>query len=139
MARNGAAGDLVDELEALAARQRLHLDDAIAELAVAAGLLLVTAAHFRVLAQAFLVRRRWRRGGDFDTEAALQPIEHDAQMRLALALQQDFVRRLIVHDVEAGVFFDQLLQRAGETHVVLAVLGGDGELIDREALLEARA
>ena len=46
------------------------------------------------------------------------------------------MRRLIVHDVEAGIFFDQLLQRAGETHVVLAILGGDSELIDREALLE---
>ena len=32
--------------------------------------------------------------------------------RFALALQQNFVRGLIVHDFEAGILFDQLLQRA---------------------------
>ena len=36
-----AAEDVVDELEVRAARERLHADPAVAELAVAAGLLLV--------------------------------------------------------------------------------------------------
>jgi hypothetical protein len=43
LAGHGAAGDLVVELETLAARQRLDLDDDVAELAVAARLLLVAA------------------------------------------------------------------------------------------------
>ena len=47
VARNGAAEDLVGELEAAAARQRLHADLAVAELAVAAGLLLVAALALR--------------------------------------------------------------------------------------------
>ena len=38
--RHDAADDLVDELEAGAARQRLHLEPGVAELAAAAGLLL---------------------------------------------------------------------------------------------------
>jgi hypothetical protein len=46
------------------------------------------------------------------------------------------VRRLIVHDGKAGVLLHQLLQRAGKTHVVLPILGGDGELIDRESAFE---
>ena len=41
--RDGAAEDLVGELEVLAARQRLDLDLAVGELAAAAGLLLVPA------------------------------------------------------------------------------------------------
>ena len=45
IARHHAAGDLVLELEAGAARQRLDVEHDVAELAVAAGLLLVAAAH----------------------------------------------------------------------------------------------
>src|SRR4029453_15492076 len=45
LARNGPAEDVVDELEVAAAGQRLELDLAVAELAVAAGLLLVPAVR----------------------------------------------------------------------------------------------
>ena len=45
LARDRAAEDVVDELEVAAARQRLELDLAVAELAVAAGLLLVAAVR----------------------------------------------------------------------------------------------
>src|SRR5260370_9385835 len=41
--RNGAAEDIVDEFDALAALDRLHLDAADAKLAVTAGLFLVLA------------------------------------------------------------------------------------------------
>ena len=44
--RDRAAEDVVDELEVAAARQRLELHLAVAELAVAAGLLLVPAVRF---------------------------------------------------------------------------------------------
>ena len=45
LARDRAAEDVVDELEVAAARQRLELHLAVAELAVAAGLLLVAAVR----------------------------------------------------------------------------------------------
>ena len=54
LARDRAAEDLVDELEVAAARQRLDLDLAVAELAVAAGLLLVPAVR---LGRALIVSR----------------------------------------------------------------------------------
>ena len=46
LVRDRAALHLVDELEALAARQRLDLEEHLAELAGAAGLLLVPAVAF---------------------------------------------------------------------------------------------
>ena len=52
-----AAGDRVGEGEACAARQRLDLDDDVAELAVAARLLLVAAADLHRLADRLLDRR----------------------------------------------------------------------------------
>ena len=48
IARHHAAGDLLLELEAGAARQRLDLEHHVAELAVTAGLLLVAAAHAEI-------------------------------------------------------------------------------------------
>src|SRR4051812_19212090 len=45
LARDRAAEDIVDELELAASRKRLEFDLAVAELAVAAGLLLVPAVR----------------------------------------------------------------------------------------------
>ena len=84
---NGPAGDLVDKLKAFATRQWLHLNNAIAELAVPAGLLFVPAANLGVLTQTFFVGRRWRRGRNLNIEAPFQSLQHRAQVRLALALQ----------------------------------------------------
>ena len=69
------AGDLVVELEAVAARQRLHLDHAIAELAVAARLLLVAAALGDGLADRFLVADRRLARIDRHAVAPLEPLE----------------------------------------------------------------
>src|SRR5205085_8789298 len=49
LARNRPAEDLVDKFEVGAARQRLDLDLAVGELAVTAGLLLVTSMRVRGL------------------------------------------------------------------------------------------
>ena len=51
-----AAEDLVGEFELAAARQRLHADPAIAELAVTAGLLLVAALDVGRAADRFAIR-----------------------------------------------------------------------------------
>src|SRR3954463_265218 len=53
---NGAAEDVINELEVRAARQRLHLDFAIAVLAVSAGLLLVASLHVGAPADGLAIR-----------------------------------------------------------------------------------
>ena len=58
--RDDAADDLVDELVALVRRQRLDLDVAVAELAAAAGLLLVAGVRARLPADRLEVRHARR-------------------------------------------------------------------------------
>ena len=58
VSRHHAAADLVLELEAGAARQRLDVEHDIAELAVAAGLLLVPAALDDAFLDGFVVADR---------------------------------------------------------------------------------
>ena len=70
---NRAAVDPLLELEALAARQRLHFDDHVAELAVAARLLLVAALLGDRLADQFAIADRRRVALHLDSVAALQP------------------------------------------------------------------
>ena len=57
LAGDGAALDLVDELEAAAARQRFDAQEHLAELAGAAGLLLVAVVAFGLAARWFRDRR----------------------------------------------------------------------------------
>ena len=67
--RHRAADHLFLELEAAAARHRLDLQHHVAELAVAAGLLLVTAALGDRFADGFLIADRRRLRFDVDAEA----------------------------------------------------------------------
>ena len=83
--RNGAAEDVVDELEVAAARQRLHLDLAVAELAVAAGLLLVPAVRLGGRGDRLPVRNPRRLEVHLDAEAALQLRDGDLDVQLPLA------------------------------------------------------
>ncbi len=71
-----AALDLVDELEATALRQRLDLDVAVAELAAAAGLLLVAALRLGGALDRLLVGHARRLEGDLGAEAVLHAV-HD--------------------------------------------------------------
>ena len=96
LSRDRPAGDFIDKLKAAAARQRAHLDHAIAELAVPTGLLFMAAALFGALADAFLIRRRGRRVRHIHAKACFQPLQDLTQMRFALALQQDFMRHRIM-------------------------------------------
>ena len=92
LARDDAAGDLLGELEAGAARPRLDVEHHVAELAVPARLLLVAAAHLRAIADRLLVGNEARLALDRDAVLALQPLGGDAQVHLALAEQQHLVR-----------------------------------------------
>ena len=83
--RNRAAEDVVDELEIGAARQRLDLDLAVAELAVAAGLLLVAAVRLGRRLDRLAIRNARRLQVHVDAEAALQLRDRDLDVQLALA------------------------------------------------------
>src|SRR5688572_32880216 len=72
LAWKGAPEDVVLELEVAAARQRLHPDLAVAELAVPARLFLVTAVRLRRRQDRFPIRNPRRLEVDLDAEPALQ-------------------------------------------------------------------
>ena len=67
--RHRAADDLLVEFEAGAARHRLDLEHDVAELAMAAGLLLVPAALGDRFADGLLIADRGRMRFDVDAEA----------------------------------------------------------------------
>ena len=120
---------LVFEFEAGAARQRLDLKHGVAELAVAAGLLLMPAALRDRLADGLAVadRRRPRRHRHRETIGEM--LGRNAQMHFALAPDHHLVAFGIVHDGQRGILFRQLGERRAELDVVLALLGvhRDGE------------
>ena len=122
---HGAAVDLLLEHEARAARQGLHFDDHVAELAVAARLLLVAALLGDRLADRFAVADRRRVALHLDAVAALQAREHGVEMLVVDAAQADFVIGVVMLDDQRRIFLAQPLQRAGQLDVVLAVGGLD--------------
>ena len=113
VARHRAADHLLGELEALAARQRLDVEHDVAELAVAAGLLLVAAALDDRLADGLRVADRGRMRFDLDAEAIAQPLARHAQMHLALAPQHGVVGLGVHHDAERRILLVQLRQAPG--------------------------
>src|SRR5258708_7490016 len=86
--RDGAAKDIVDELDALAALDRLHLDAAYAELAVATGLLFVFAFDVGFTADGFAVRDFGRFRGEIDVIALVELGDDDFDVLLAAAGQE---------------------------------------------------
>src|SRR5262249_6572764 len=86
--RNDAADDLVDELVALVAVERLEDDHAIARLAAAAGLLLVAALRARFLPDRLEVRHARLVQVDLDVEPVLQALDGDLDVHLREPAQQ---------------------------------------------------
>ncbi len=89
--RDRAAEDVVDELEVAAARQRLEPDLAVAELPVAAGLLLVAAVRLGRRGDRLAVGDARQLEVDLDAEPALQLRDGDLDVRLALAGEQQLL------------------------------------------------
>ena len=107
-----AAEDVVLELEVAAARQRLHADLAVAELAVAAGLLLVPAVRLGGRRDRLAVGNPRRLEVDLDAEPPLQLRDGDLDVQLALAGEQQFVRLRIARVADGRILFLQPLHRA---------------------------
>src|SRR5262249_57615076 len=95
----GDADDFLVERETRAARKRLDVEHHVAELAVAARLFLVPAAHRADrLADGLAVADARRVPLDRDAVAVGEPLGGDAQVHLALAPDDDPVRlRIVVH------------------------------------------
>ena len=83
--RDDAADDLVDELVADVVVERLEHDVAVAELAAAAGLLLVAALRARLALDRLDVRHARLVQLHLDAEAALRPLDRDLDVHLAHA------------------------------------------------------
>ena len=122
---------LSSEGEALAARQRLDLDHHVAELAVAAGLLLVPAARRRGQLDRLAIAdlRLGRLDADLEAEAS----RSTATRRCISPCPSSRISPISgrVSTTSARVLLGDLGERAREPHVVLAVLHPDGERIDR--------
>ncbi len=108
--RNRAAENVVHKLKLPAARQRLHLDLAIAVLPVAAGLLLVPPLHIGLAANRLPVRHLRRFQNHFRVIALLQLRHHDFNVLLSGARNQKLLRLRIAEEAQHGIFFHELVQ-----------------------------
>src|SRR3546814_18783714 len=82
LARDRSADHLVDELEALAARQWTHLHVHVAELPMAAGLALEARVLLGRLADGFLLAGLRARGLDLHVDTALEAFDRPLQLDL---------------------------------------------------------
>ena len=124
--RNRTAEDVVLELEVAAARQRLHADLAVAELPVAARLLLVAAVCLGGGRDGLAVRDPGRLQVHLYAEAPLQLGDRDFDVELALAGQQQLVRLRVARVADRRIFLPQPLHRRADLVLVAAALRLDG-------------
>src|ERR1019366_7112106 len=125
--RDRTAENLVSELEAGAAPERLHLDPAVAELPVTAGLLLVASLNVRLAANRFPVRDLRRLQRDIHAIALFQAADYDFHMLLSAAGQQEFARLRVAVETQRLVFFQDAVDGVAHTVFVVARLGFNGE------------
>ena len=91
--------------------ERLHLDLAVAELTVAAGLLLVPAVRFGRRLDRLAVRDARRLQVHVDAEPALQLRDRDLDVQLALAREQQFLGLRIAAVADRRVLFLEAVHR----------------------------
>ncbi len=120
-ARDGAALDFVDELEALPGR-RLDVDHDVAELAAAAGL----ADEARLdlldlLADRLAVGDLRLADVGLDFELAQHAVDDHLEVKLAHAVDQGLAGFLVAFDLEGRVLLAEALQ--GVAHLLLVGLG----------------
>ena len=125
MSRNRAAENFVGEFELSAARQRLHADPAVAELAVAAGLLLVAALHVGLAANGLAIGNFRRVQLDIHAVALLQAADDHFDVLLAAAGEQKFLGLRIAIEAQRLIFFEDALDGVAQAVFILAALGRD--------------
>src|SRR5918999_762926 len=135
--RDDAADDLVHELIALVARNRLEDDVAVAELAAAARLLLVAALRARLLPDGLQVRNARLVKLDVHPEAALDPFDRNLDVHLRHPREQLLTCLLVSVQDESRILLGEASQSGGRLLLVALRLRGDGERHDRLGKLEA--
>ncbi|CAG9274992.1 hypothetical protein PUN4_940040 [Paraburkholderia unamae] len=129
--RNRAAFHGVHELEARAARQRLHAQHDLAELPCAARLLLVAAVALGLAAYRLAPRDRGRARDHVEFVLIGEPLQHIAQMQFAQPAHHGFVGSFGVIDLQARVFGSELLQHFPHALFVAGARRFDGEAVNR--------
>src|SRR5690606_3605468 len=132
LAGNHAADDVVLEDEALAALQRLDVDDHVTILSAATGLAHETALDALDRAGDRLAIRHLRTANvGMDLEFAQQAIDDDFQMKLAHAHDNRLAGFLIGPQPEGGILFGKPRQRHAHLVLVSARLRLDRDFDDR--------
>ena len=114
-------------LDVRARRQGEHADVDLAELAAAAGLLLVAVHALGVGLDRLAVGDLGLLGLDLHLVAALEPLAEDLQVQLAHPVDHHFLGLHVEVAAEGAVFLGDLGQGAGELALVAAALGRGGQ------------
>src|SRR5580704_14990382 len=121
LARYRAADDAVDELIALARRQRLELEPDVAVLAAAAGLAHELALGLDRAANGLAVGDLRLADVGVDLELALHAVDDDLEVQLAHAGNDGLPGFLVRVHAKRGIFLREPLQ--GEAHLLLVDFG----------------
>ena len=113
VAGDGAAEDVVDELEAAAAREGFDADLAVAELAVASALFLVAAVAGGGGADGFAVGDLGGFQRDFGVVAAAELGDDRFDVELAGAGEEEVVGLGVAVEAELEIFFHELVEGGG--------------------------
>ena len=105
---------------------RLHADFAVAELAVAAGLLFVAAVRLGFGADGFEVGNLGRLERDLGVIALFEAADDGLDVRLACAGDQELVGLRVAEEADEQVLFHELVDGGRELVFVGAALGLDG-------------
>ena len=125
--RDRPAEDVVHELEARAARRRLHANAADAELPVPAGLLLVLALGVGLAANRLAIGHLGRLERQVHVVALVQLGDDHLDVLLPRAGQQKFLGLRVARETQRRILFQNPVNRRADAVLVGARLGLDGE------------
>src|SRR5262249_7556042 len=132
LARDGAAGDVVDELVSLhrVRRERLDVAHDLRVLTGAARLLLVRVVDLRAARDRLAISDLRLTGDDLAVVLALHALHVDVEVELAHAADDGLLRLFILVDAERRVFLREAVQRLREVRLGRALLRRHGERDD---------
>ena len=136
VAGHRAAEDLLAELE-VGVRQRLQLEEDVAVLTGAAGLLLVLVLGDRLGRDRLAVGHARQAKLDVDAEAPRHPVEGDLDVRLAEPGEDRLAAARIARKPQRRIFLDQPLQRRAHLVEVGLGLGMDRGRVRRAGEVDA--
>ena len=136
---NRSAHHFVDELETLAALERLDAQEHLAELPRAAGLLLVPAVPFRLARDGLAIGNARRVRLHAHAVALRHALEQHAQVELAHAVQHGLIERGVMLEAHARIFRGELVKRVRQPLLIAAPLGLDGHAQHRRREVDGLA